>query len=848
MFSTIGIKWINGNEAIPSRFEKPKGSANDEARVMARGIQIAWDSNTKGGVMLKSNLLRKIKVIIFFMAIMGSLFATSPLSAADFTFTTILPPGWEWAACRGAINDNGLVAGWGQDETVWKAFTYYNGTYEIIPQDGWDAFYPLKVNNDGIIVGEGQSKGSQDIRAVVYSGGVLTDVTPSGVAQARLVDVNIHGEMIGNICDMGTVGFLYSNGVYTQLVPPGWNSSLVNAINNDGTVIGRNAEDTKQFFYKDGNYTIINTSSEFDGINDNGEVVGMVPIPDDVYNVVKGFIYSKGVFTQPLSPPNWITAYLYDINNSGVAAGYGFDPAVDSEIGFVYDHGTYSIFLPPAFDGVHVLAINNNGVVLGYGWNAQQFSTVFTATPIADVTNPDVTITNKPSNPSANVTAIFEFTSSVTNSTFQCMLDGGIYVDCTSPKTYSDLINGAHAFHVQAKDQSGNTGPDASYQWTIRTPPTGSVLINSGAAYTKSASINLTLSASDGVSQMCISNTSTCASWTAFTATKTWTLPSGNGQKTVGVWFRDKWGNTNSMPYSDSILVDTTVPSDGIVTATPGNEQVTLKWSGFTDTVSGLSGYKIVYAMWVAPTSCSVGTAVPVYDGVSTTYIHTGLTNSTTYFYRVCAIDKAGNMSAGSTRSVKPIPETTPPSGSIVINGGAVATKSTSVTLTLTATDDSGGPIQMCLSNTTNCTLWMTFAASKTWTLTAGSGNRTVNVWFKDKWGNQNTQPYSAAIMLDTTAPANGTVTATPGNEQITLNWLGFSDALSGIGSYKLVFAIGSYAPFNCLSGTTLYTGTDTTFLHTQLANGTTYSYRVCAIDKAGNMSAGATRSAKPIP
>ena len=87
---------------------------------------------------------------------------------------------------------------------------------------------------------------------------------------------------------------------------------------------------------------------------------------------------------------------------------------------------------------------------------------------------------------------------------------------------------------------------------------------------------------------MCISNTATCTTWTAFATTKSWTLTTGNGTKTVNVWFRDVWGNVNDVPYSDTILLDTIAPTNGTVTATPGDAQVTLDWTGFTDTGSGI--------------------------------------------------------------------------------------------------------------------------------------------------------------------------------------------------------------------------------------------------------------------
>jgi hypothetical protein len=284
---------------------------------------------------------------------------------------------------------------------------------------------------------------------------------------------------------------------------------------------------------------------------------------------------------------------------------------------------------------------------------------------------------------------------------------------------------------------------------------TGSIVINGGAEATKSTWVTLTLTASDdgsGPIQMCISNTTSCPSyaWTEFAATKNWRLSCGEGTKTVYVWFRDQWGNTNTTPYSDTIILDTTAPVNGTVTATPDNEQITLNWSGFADALSDIDSYKVVYVDRAVPLSCSRGTLI--YTGTDTSYPHAGLTNGTTYGYRVCAIDKAGNMSSGATATARPVPETNPPAGSIVINGGAEATKSAWVTLTLTASDDGSGPIQMCISNTPSCPsfAWTEFAATKNWRLNYGDGEKTVYIWFRDKWGNTNSAPYSDTIILDT--------------------------------------------------------------------------------------------------
>ena len=134
---------------------------------------------------------------------------------------------------------------------------------------------------------------------------------------------------------------------------------------------------------------------------------------------------------------------------------------------------------------------------------------------------------------------------------------------------------------------------------------------------------------------------------------------------------------------------------------------------------------------------------------MSTDFHHTGLTAGKTYYYRVCATDNAGNTTTGATASMKAASELNPPTnGSISINAGVPYTNSTAVKLTLSATDDSGPVAKMCISNTNACSSWVPYATSKAWTLTAGNGVKTVNVWFRDKFDNDTPVPYSATITL----------------------------------------------------------------------------------------------------
>jgi hypothetical protein len=100
--------------------------------------------------------------------------------------------------------------------------------------------------------------------------------------------------------------------------------------------------------------------------------------------------------------------------------------------------------------------------------------------------------------------------------------------------------------------------------------------------------------------------------------------------------------------------------------------------------------------------------------------------------------------------------ETTPPTGSITINGGSQYTTSTDVTLTLTCSDTNGCAEMQFSNDNTNWSNPEAYATSKPWTLSWGDGTKTVYVKFQDNPGNWSTV-YSDTIILDTTAPTCST-------------------------------------------------------------------------------------------
>jgi hypothetical protein len=81
---------------------------------------------------------------------------------------------------------------------------------------------------------------------------------------------------------------------------------------------------------------------------------------------------------------------------------------------------------------------------------------------------PDTWIPAGPSGTTASTTASFSFKVDHPLSIFECSLDSGAYVACTSPKSYTGLSRTTHTFRVRAKDRQGVLdATPATRTWTV---------------------------------------------------------------------------------------------------------------------------------------------------------------------------------------------------------------------------------------------------------------------------------------------------------------------------------------------------------------------------------------------
>jgi len=372
--------------------------------------------------------------------------------------------------------------------------------------------------------------------------------------------------------------------------------------------------------------------------------------------------------------------------------------------------------------------------------------------------------------------------------------------------------DGTKTVYVQYKDNAGNWSGSISDTIILDTTlPTGTISINNGAQYTNSTSVTLNLSASDssGVSKMRFSNDGT--SWSGeenYATSKAWALISGDGTRTVYVQYKDNAGNWSGS-ISDTIILDTTAPT-GTISINNGAQytnstSVTLTLSA-SDSGSGVSKMRFSNdgTSWSGEENYATSKAWALIsgDGTRTVYVQ----------YK----DNAGNWSGSISDTI--ILDTTALTGTISINNGAQYTNSTSVTLTLSASDSGSGVSKMRFSN--DGTSWSgeeNYATTKSWTLTSGGGTKMVYVQYKDNAGNWSGS-ISDTIILDTTAPTISNLTVNPAvakaGTNLTITFT-VSETLQG---NPAVAVGGNAATWN-----------------SQVGNNYTYTYTVQGIEGEGN-------------
>jgi hypothetical protein len=306
------------------------------------------------------------------------------------------------------------------------------------------------------------------------------------------------------------------------------------------------------------------------------------------------------------------------------------------------------------------------------------------------------------------------------------------------------------------------------------TAPTGTVRVNSGAAFTSSPAVTLTLSATDAdgaVSQMAFSNDG--ATWSAYEPYETsraWTLTSGDGTKTVSARFKDGSGNVSTVATA-SIGLDTIAPTGTLILN--GGALVTTSVTvtdsmSATDTGSGVTDMSfsadgIHWGGWESYGS-SESTMFEPGAGVKTLFAR----------FR----DAAGNVSASASDTIFFDPSAATDYG-VNIDNGVRFTTSRDVRLAVGARSSTSA---MQISNDPSFAGadWEPFASGRKWTLPGSASGVTATVYahFRDTAGRVSATVQDD-IGFDDTPPV-GTVRAVNHPSGVVLE-LNATDDSSGV-------------------------------------------------------------------
>ncbi|MEO5925375.1 MAG: DUF1800 family protein [Bryobacteraceae bacterium] len=268
--------------------------------------------------------------------------------------------------------------------------------------------------------------------------------------------------------------------------------------------------------------------------------------------------------------------------------------------------------------------------------------------------------------------------------------------------------------------------------------------------------------------------------------------------------------------------------------ATPGNGQVSLLWSA----VSGATGYKVFRS-----TSSSLPGEQIASGLTSTSFLSTGLTNGTPYFFRVAASNAGGNSDPSPPVPATPVAPPAPPPPPAVPTGLAAIPGNAQVALSWTAVSGATG-YSLYRSTTAGAQgdLIMTLAGTSFNNTSLTNGTM---YYYRVASSNANgssvpSAQVSAKPVAPPVPPAPIGLGATAGNAEVTLTWTG-SDAATTYNVYRGTVS-GAQAATPIMTGIT-----GLTFKDTGLTNNTTYYYKVAGVNTNGPSAMSNQASAKPV-
>jgi hypothetical protein len=264
---------------------------------------------------------------------------------------------------------------------------------------------------------------------------------------------------------------------------------------------------------------------------------------------------------------------------------------------------------------------------------------------------PAPSIDAAPSDPTQSDAASFEFSDTEDGVTFRCRLDAGPFGDCSSPTSYTALVEGQHTFEVQARDAAGNTQA-TSYGWTVdHTAPPAPAIGSRPPNPTNSTGATFAFSDSEaGVAFSCRLD----AGSFALCATPKPYSGLAEGTHTFTVAATDAAGNRSEASYSWT--VDTTPPPAPNLGSKPSNPSASADATfAFSDQENGVV-FRCRLDTTAAADCSSPVTYTELIDGTHTFTVSArdlaGNSSQTSYSW---VVDKAAPLAPKITGGPRPV-------------------------------------------------------------------------------------------------------------------------------------------------------------------------------------------------
>ncbi len=285
---------------------------------------------------------------------------------------------------------------------------------------------------------------------------------------------------------------------------------------------------------------------------------------------------------------------------------------------------------------------------------------------------------------------------------------------------------------------------------------------------------------------------------------------------------------------SGSVVAPVPSAPTTLTAAAVSSSEIDLTWGASTESGGTITQYLIERC---AGTGCTNFTQVAT--STTTSFNDTGLAASTTYIYRVRAVDNSGTQSSYSNTATAATVAANAPSAPTNL---ALAPQGDSeIDLSWTAATAQVGSISQYLIESCSglgCSNFVQIGTSTTTTFNNTGLTPVTSYSYRVRAvDTSNTPgPYSSIATVRTraqvlpTAPTNLTATAS-GTAQINLSWGASGETGGTISQYLIERCTGA----SCTNFVQVATSATTTYSDTGLASSTTYSYQVRAQDNTGH-------------